>query len=112
MLSAKSQKSSNKLHKDHKMSDYSDDERLLNLNEPEKEEILKGSKKLSTGKTTASHTNLLKLYLQKKRKLILEESLDADLPNILADFYFSIRTKYQKETYSVQSQKCIRASLN
>ena len=112
MLSAKSSKSLEKHEKDHEISNNSDDERFLNIDKDEKEHILKGSKKQSTNKATVQHTNLLQLYLQKKRKPILEEILDSELPDILCDFYFSIRTKTGKETYSVQSQKCIQASLN
>ena len=112
MSSANSVKKFKKSIKEHEISDNSDDDKFLDLNEHEKDEILKGSKKQSTNKATIVHTNLLQLYLQQKGKCILEEVLDYDLPDILSDFYFSMRTKSNKETYSVQSQKCIRASLN
>ena len=88
---------------EHEMSDNSDDECFSSLNEHEKKSILDGSKKKSTNKATECHTNLLRLYLQKKEKGILEEILDMELPQILCDFYFSIRTKAGKETYSIQS---------
>ena len=96
----------------HDMSDNSEDERFLSLNDDQKECIIQGSKKKSTNKATEYHTKLLRLYLEKKKHKILEEILDQELPDLLCDFYFSIRTKEKKDTYSVQSQKCIRASLN
>ena len=112
MLSAKRQKIEKKVIKEHEISDNSDDKRFLELNESEKKQLIQGSKKDSTNKATLVHTNLLRSYLQQKKKGILEEILDSDLPDILSDFYCSIRTKSDKETYSVQSQKCIRVSSN
>ena len=112
MSSANFNKGDNNTLVTHEISDNSDDERFLTLNEEEKKKIIEGSKKKSTNKATEYHTNLLKLYLEKKHKPILEEDLDSELPDILCDFYFSIRTKTTKNTYSVQSQKCIRAGLN
>ena len=97
--------------KEHEISDNSDDERFLVLIEIEENKILDGSKKKSTNKATETHVNLLKTFVMKRKMGILEEILDADLPSLLKDFYFSMRTT-NKETYSVQSQNCIRASLN
>ena len=41
----------------------------------------------------------------------LEEIANDDLAELLGSFYLNVRT-VKKELYSVQSQKCMRASLN
>ena len=43
---------------------------------------------------------------------ILEEICDADLPELLGSFFVNVRTIKTHELYLVQSQKCLRASLN
>ena len=98
--------------KGHEMSDNSDDDRFLELDKDSKEQILQGSKKESTNKATESHMKLFRSYLRKKKNsAIIEEICDSDLPDIICDFFYSARSK-EKQTYAVQSLKCIRASLN
>ena len=65
----------------------------------------------NTKKATKSSLKAFTDYLKEKNYGILCEILDADLPDILDNFYMDLRKK-DGDTYKLQSLKCIRARIN
>ena len=78
----------------------------------DKKKLLEGTKAASTHKATEIYVQALRHYLKEEKDImLLEEVLDADLPDILLDFYMQIKP-INGDTYAIQSLKCIRAALN
>ena len=59
------------------------------------QELLEDSKSKNTKRSTNTALNRLRSYLQSKQMPILEEICDADLPELLTNFYTAARTKKQ-----------------
>ena len=75
------------------------------------DELLKHKDSKNTQKTTESHVQHFRDFLHQQSKPILEEILDADLPNELYEFYTCAKP-IKGETYAIQTLKCICACLN
>ena len=80
-------------------------------NDEIKDKILETSNSKNTNRATKSSVAVLKAYISEKKLQNLENTPDADLPNLLEDFYVSAKTK-TGELYNTQSMKGIRSGLN
>ena len=86
-------------------------DRFVNTSDTEKEQILLEKNAKSTNKATKSHIRLLSEYVTFKFDKPIEAVATDEFPQILADFYSDVQTQ-EKELYTIQSLKCMRASFN
>ena len=77
----------------------------------EKEKLLTEKDKKSIQKSTKSALKQLREFLQLRNLPDVYNLTDDQLPDILFDFYSSVRPR-NSEKYATQSLKCIRAALN
>ncbi len=85
--------------------------RFATVSTAEQKKLLERRQSKSTREQTKCHMNILRMYLMEKNLPKIEEIQDAELPNILKDFYSSVR-KEDSGMYKLASLKCIHASLN
>ena len=77
----------------------------------EKQQLLDARQSLNTRNQTKSHLKILGDFLSENSKPKLYEITDADLPDILFDFYTGVHRE-DGDMYKLATIKCIRASIN
>ena len=77
----------------------------------EKQKLLEEKDKKNTQKSTKSALKQLREFLHFKKLPDVSDISDGELPNVLFEFYSSVRPR-NSEKYATQSLKCIRAALN
>ena len=75
------------------------------------QQLLDGKEKKNTQKSTKSAIKQLRQFLHEKNWPDVTDISNECVPEILFEFYCSIRPK-NSEKYAIQSLKCIRAALN
>ena len=96
--------------------------RFATLSEKEKEDLMKNRKAKNTNRATKQWTNAFRSYLKAKKLPNLDLLTIDELPDILGDYYFSLRQKPEKnkvpgqkttpKCYKNSSLKSGRAALN
>ena len=84
---------------------------FASLSKEKIDELMENRQAKKTRQATKSHLKLLDEFLDEKHMKKLEDTTDAELPEVLFTFYTNIR-KEGGEMYKLASMKCIRASLN
>ena len=86
--------------------------RFGSTSEEEKARLMVNRNAKITNRETKSSLNCLMSYLIEKEMPELSSIPDADLPQLLLDFYTNMRTKKGNELYNTQTLKCMRSNLN
>ena len=74
--------------------------------------LLDDSKAKNTNRSTNTSLNRFKTFLKLKQYPYIEDVKTEDLPQILTQFYTSVRTKKAGDLYQTSSFKLLRAGLN
>ena len=83
---------------------------FASTSEEEKAKILEDRTAKNTNRSTKTIVKCFSDYLAAKELPVLPELLDANLPQVLKDFYTNMRTK-KAELYNTQSMKSMRSNL-
>ena len=89
-----------------------EDSSFIDMTDEDIDKLLDDSKSKNTNRSTNSSLNRFKAFLKLKQLPPLEDIKTEDLPQILTQFYGSVRTKKSGEMYQTSSFEVLRAGLN